>query len=184
MSLVIRVLIGFALATAGLTFLTYGIAQAIEVGSCGTDEYGNSVGPPCPPGMGPMIALMVLGTFVAIVGAAIAGRLLRFIAVIIVAVLAGVILGFVDLHADDTRPGYEIVVAVVAPMLLFSLPGLGRRRARPVFGTPVAPPATASTNAAAEDVAARLRQLDQLKEAGLLDDAAYAERRRQILAEL
>ena len=48
MSLVIRVLIGFALAAGGLTFLVYGITQAIEVGSCGTDEYGNSVGPPCP----------------------------------------------------------------------------------------------------------------------------------------
>ena len=186
MSLVIRVLIGFAAATGGLTFLVYGIAQAIEVGSCGTDEYGNSVGPPCPPGMGPMIALMVVGTFVAIVGAAIAGRLIRFIAVIIVAVLAGVVLGVVDLHADDTRPGYEIVVAVVAPMLLFSLPGLGKRRARPVFTQSVPQPTMQqpTTTAKAEDIAARLRQLEQLKEAGLLDDAAYDERRRQILADL
>ena len=191
MSLVIRVLIGFAAATGGLTFLVYGIAQAIEVGSCGTDEYGNSVGPPCPPGMGPMIALMVLGTFVAIVGAAIAGRLIRFIAVIIVAVLAGVGLGIIDLNADDTRPGYEIVVAVVAPMLLFSLPGLGKRRTRPVFTIPQPAPAgppspapTPVTKADPEDIAARLRQLDQLKESGLLDDAAYAEQRKRILADL
>ena len=41
-----------------------------------------------------------------------------------------------------------------------------------------------TTNAAAEDVAARLRQLDQLKESGLLDEAAYAEQRKRILAEL
>ena len=172
MSLVIRVLVGFALATGGLTFLVYGVAQAIEVGSCGTNEYGNAVGPPCPPGMGPMIALMVVGTFVAIVGAAIAGRVLRFIAVIIVAVLAGVVLGFLDLHDDDTRPGYEIVVAVVAPMLLFSLPGLGRRRVRPVF--------TPATPVRSEAADARVRQLDQLKEAGLLDEAAYEEARRRL----
>jgi amino acid transporter len=187
-SLVIRALIGFALAAAGLTFLTYGIAQAIEVGSCGTDEYGNAVGPPCPPGIGPMIVLMVLGTFVALIGAAIAGRLLRFIPVIMVAALAGVVLGIVDLHDDDTRPGNEIVVAVVAPMLIFMLPGLGKRRTRPVF-TPTMPPPPQpqpqpTTNANAEDVASRLRQLDQLKEAGLLDDAAYDEQRRRILAEL
>jgi hypothetical protein len=171
-SLVIRVLVGFALATGGLTFLVNGIAQAIEVGSCGTDEYGNSVGPPCPPGMGPMIALMVVGTFVAIIGAAIAGRVLRFIAVIVVAVLAGVVLGVVDLDADDTRPGYEVIAAVVAPMLLFSLPGLGTRRARPVF--------TPATPVRSEDADARLRQLDQLREAGLLDDAAYEEARRRL----
>ena len=36
----------------------------------------------------------------------------------------------------------------------------------------------------AEAIAARLRQLDQLKESGLLDDAAYAEQRKRILAEL
>jgi amino acid transporter len=170
-SLVIRVLVGFAVATAGLTFLVYGIAQAIEVGSCGTDEYGNSVGPPCPPGMGPMIALMVVGTFVAIVGAAIAGRLIRFIAVIVVAVLAGVVLGIVDLHTDDTRPGYEIVVAVVAPMLLFSLPGLGKRRTARMPFARTAPSA---------DSAERLRQLDQLKESGLMDEAAYEEARRRL----
>jgi amino acid transporter len=162
-SLVIRVLVGFAVATAGLTFLVYGIAQAIEVGSCGTDEYGNSVGPPCPPGMGPMIALMVLGTFIAIVGAAVAGRLIRFIAVIVVAVLAGVVLGIVDLHADDTRPGYEVVAAVVAPMLVFCLPGLGKRRA---FAKTARP----------ED----LQRLDQLREAGLLDDDAYEQARRRL----
>jgi hypothetical protein len=133
--------------------------------------------------MGPMIVLMVLGTFVAIAGAAIAGRLLRFIAVIIVAVLAGVVLGFVDLHADDTRPGYEIVAAVVAPMLLFTLPRLGKRRARPAFTVPGRPPPPV-TNANAEDVAARLRQLDELKASGLLDEAAFDEQRRRILAEL
>jgi hypothetical protein len=137
-----------------------------------------------------MIALMVVGTFVAIIGAALAGRALRLIAVILVAALAGVILGFVDLHDDDTRPGLEIVAVVVAPMLLFTLPGLGqrKRRARPVF-TPAAQPQQQqeqprATAAKAEDIAARLRQLDQLKESGLLDEAAYDEQRRRILAEL
>jgi len=37
----IRTTIGLGAAAAGLTALTYGIAQAIENGSCGVDEYGN-----------------------------------------------------------------------------------------------------------------------------------------------
>ena len=36
----------------------------------------------------------------------------------------------------------------------------------------------------AEDLASRLRQLEQLKASGLLADSEYAERRKQILAEL
>ncbi|HEX6020956.1 MAG TPA: hypothetical protein VFZ00_03100 [Solirubrobacter sp.] len=195
MKLVIRVLIGFALAAAGLTFLTYGIAQAIEVGSCGTDEYGRSVGPPCPPGMGEMIVLMVFGTFVAIAGAAIAGRLLRFIAVIMIAAAAGAVLGVIDLHDDDTRPGYEVIAAVVVPLLLFSLPGLGKPRRLPLFTQmlpqmptqrqqPQQQPHQPATEAKAEDIAARLRQLEQLKESGLLDEAAYNDQRRRILSEL
>ena len=95
MSLVIRVLIGFALATGGLTFLVYGIAQAIEVGNCGTDEL-RELGRArrARPARDPMIVLMVLGTFVAIVGAGLAspgrgasgivGGTLRFIAALII----------------------------------------------------------------------------------------------------
>jgi len=59
-----------------------------------------------------------------------------------------------------------------------------------------APPAAAPTFTApppqwqraqpkdAEAIADRLRQLDQLKQSGLLDDAAYAEQRKRILGEL
>ena len=72
-------------------------------------------------------------------------------------------------------------------MLLFSLPGLGKRRTTTgVHAERAAADDRSSrpTTAKAEEIAARLRQLDQLKEAGLLDEAAYEERRRQILAEL
>jgi putative oligomerization/nucleic acid binding protein len=197
MRTLVRAAIGFALFAGGLTFLVYGIAQAIENGNCGTDEYGNSVGPPCPSGFGPMILLMVLGTFVALIGTGIAsargrrgagvalvGGMARCFAALTVAGIAGVVLGIVDVHADDTRPGLEIVAAVVAPVLLFALPGIGRRP--PAGRGPSMAPVTAprSPSASAEDIAARLRQLDQLKESGLLDEDEYKARRKQILAEL
>jgi hypothetical protein len=196
---VLRIAIGFAAFAGGLTFLVYGIAQAIDNGSCGSSSSGYSSGPPCPSGFGPMIALMVLGTFVGLIGMGIAAGgargVGRFITALAVGVVAGVVFGIIDLHADDTRPGLEIVVAVVAPLLIFTLPGMSRRpvgapslasasgKAPPVtFATP--PPKAATTNASAEDIATRLRQLDQLRDSGLLDEAAYKERRAQILAEL
>jgi hypothetical protein len=116
-------------AAGGLTLLTYGIAQAIENGSCGVDEYGNVLGAPCPDGFGPMIMLMILGSFVAIGGAALASSLVRFILPAIIAVLAGVVLGFLDVNEADTRPGLEIIAVVAAPMVLFCVPFLGRRHA-------------------------------------------------------
>ncbi|MDA0179038.1 hypothetical protein OJ997_01930 [Solirubrobacter phytolaccae] len=204
--MLVRTTIGMGAAAGGLTLLTYGIAQAIENGSCGTDEYGNVLGAPCPDGFGPMIVLMVLGSFAALGGAALASSLVRFIIPAIIAVCAGVLLGFMDLNETDTRPGLEIVAVVAAPLVLFAVPFLGRRRSRGVVITPqmaqtfTAPePATAatpptfdapatqwqrSTPKDAEDVAARLRQLDQLKQSGLLDDAAYDEQRKRILSEL
>ena len=153
---------------------------------------------------------MVFGTFLALAGAALASSLVRFILPIIVAVCAGVVLGFLDVNETDTRPGLEIIAVVAAPMVLFTVPFVGKRRARGFvvqpqahtatasFGGPPPPePATEPTfNAPApqwahkhtpgdpEAIAARLRQLDQLKESGLLDDAAYAEQRKRILAEL
>jgi hypothetical protein len=193
---VLRIAIGFAVFAGGLTFLVYGIAQAIDNGSCGTNSSGYSAGPPCPSGFGPMIALMVLGTFVGLIGMGIAAAgargIARFITALAVAVVAGVVFGIVDLHADDTRPGLEIVAAVVAPLLLFTLPGVGRpspagRSTAKVTSPPVTfatPPRTATSNASAEAIATRLRQLDQLRDSGLLDEAAYKERRTQILAEL
>jgi hypothetical protein len=196
---VLRIAIGFAAFAGGLTFLVYGIAQAITTGSCGSSSSGMSYGP-CPSGFGPMIALMVLGTLVAIVGLGIAAGsprgVGRFIAALIVAVLAGLVLGFVDLHSDDTRPGLEILAAVVAPLLLFTLPGLGMPTVQTLKAQPAAMPAEdgpiewqpraaePATSADAEDIASRLRQLNQLRDSGLLDDAAYNERRAQILAEL
>ena len=54
------------------------------------------------------------------------------------------------------------------------------------FGTPPQwkPRDEPATPADAEAIASRLRQLDQLKQSGLLGEAEYAERRKQILAEL
>jgi hypothetical protein len=211
-AVLLRTTIGLGAAAGGLTTLTYGIAQAIENGSCGTDEYGRVIGPPCPDGFGEMIVLMVLGTFVALGGAALASSLLRFILPVTVAVLAGVGLGFLDLNENDTRPGLEIVAAVAAPMVLFTVPFVGRKRGRgfmpPKIDQQVAqsmfagePAATTTTTTSEptfsagapqwqqvkkdpEEVAARLRQLEQLKDSGLLDDAAYAEQRKRILSEL
>ena len=144
MRVIVRTGIGYVLFAGGLTFLVYGIAQAIENGSCGTDEYGNSVGPACPSGFGPMIALMILGTFVAIIGAAVAavrlGVIARLVFAGIAAIVAGLVLGFVDVHADDTRPGTEILIAVLVPLALFSIPGRAR------VGAPMTvPPVTFAT---------------------------------------
>ncbi|MDA0166965.1 hypothetical protein OM076_42285 [Solirubrobacter ginsenosidimutans] len=203
-----RIAVGFVVFAGGLTFLVYGIAQAITTGSCGSSSNGLSYGPACPSGMGPMILLMILGTFAALIGAGVAsvrssrggvtvlGGVGRFIAALIVAVLAGVVLGFVDLHSDDTRPGLEIVAAVVVPLLLFAVPAIGIVPARkikpataPVVEGPIAwqtpaPKPAATTTANAQDIATRLKQLEQLRASGLLDEAAYKERRTQILAEL
>jgi hypothetical protein len=195
-TLILRVAIGLALATLGLTFLTYGLAQSIEGGSCGGYRAA------CPSGTGPMILLMVFGSFIALGGAAISGVFARFMVVFFIALVAGVALGFVDLDDTDTRPGYEVLVAVIAPMVLIALPGVGRERTRPGirltqpsrpaqpadanFGVPPKwqPKQQPATTADAEDIASRLRQLDQLKTSGLLGEQEYAERRRQILAEL
>jgi hypothetical protein len=192
-----RVAIGLVLATAGLTCLVYGLAQAIEGGSCG--GYRTA----CPAGTGPMILLMILGAFIALGGAALAGVFARFMVVFSIALIAGVVFGVVDLDDTDTRPGYEILVAVIAPMVLIALPGVGRTRERPAvrmrpgpqapptpqppdanFGVPPKWQPRPTTQAGAEDVASRLRQLDQLRSSGLLGDQEYAERRQQILAEL
>lgn len=225
--MLVRTTIGIGAAAAGLTTLTYGIAQAIENGSCGVDEYGNVLGAPCPDGFGPMIVLMVFGSFVALAGAALASSLVRFILPSIIAVCAGVVLGLLDVNEQDTRPGLEIVAVVAAPMVLFTVPFVGRRRRRGYvvqsneggitvegatpqqmeqvqkvadrFGVQVNQPTAAAeptfsepapqwqhrhTPGDPEAIAERLRQLDQLKESGLLDDAAYAQQRKRILSEL
>jgi len=185
---VIRVAIGLALAAGGLTCLVYGIAQAIENGSCGTSSRGVSYGPACPGGFAPMILLMVLGTFVALIGAALAGAILRFLPALLVAAGAGVVLGIVDLNPDDTRPGYEVLLAVLVPLVLFTLPGAGRTRASagppPPASVQTPPPIEAPVQWQAPDRAARLRELEQLKQSGLMSDAEYTERRRQILVGL
>src|SRR3954453_17465966 len=117
-----------AIAGGGLRFLTYGIAQAVQTASSGASSSGFSYGPACPSGFGPMIVLMVFGAFLAIGGAAVAGRLPRFLGAPVAAVIVGVVLGFVALNDADTRPGPEILVAGLAPMMLFVVPGIGRTR--------------------------------------------------------
>lgn len=195
MRVIVRTGIGYLLFAGGLTFFIYGIAQAIQTGSCG--DYG----PSCPSGFGPLILLTILGTFMAIAGAAVAAVGLavvgRLVVTAIVAALAGVVLTIVDLHADDSRPGLEIVAAVLVPLALFSFPGpkAGERRRPGPVRTPVPdPPMTfagpmpewqkPSARQSADEIAGRLRQLDQLRDSGLVDEAAYKERRAQILAEL
>jgi hypothetical protein len=193
---IVRTAIGFAMFAGGMTLLVYGIAQAIETGNCGTDEYGNSIGPSCPSGFGPMIVLMILGTFVAIIGVAVAARsgglVAGFVGAAIVAAVAGVVLGIVDVNDADSRPGFEIIAAVLVPVALFAVPAVRVRRGRatpftaPATDPPIVfatPPPTAS-KASADEIAGRLRQLDQLRDSGLLDEDAYKERRKQILAEL
>jgi hypothetical protein len=229
--LLVRTVLGLGLFAGGFTFFAYGLAQAIENGSCGTDRAGNTVGPPCPSGFGPMIGLMVVGVFAAFagswlfasrrrgmsVGLAVLGGMARFFVALLLVAAAAVVVGAVDFHDADTRPGMEIVAFVAATVLLLTVPGMlsaGAPRpaapapaaapppppaAAPPAAAPPPPPAAAPPAAAppppapagfdaqrarAEDVASRLRQLDQLRESGLLPDAEYAERRRQILAEL
>jgi len=198
-----RIAVGMAVFAGGLTLLVYGIAQAVEIGSCGTDEYGRSIGPPCPDGFGPMIALMVLGAFAALggamlsargpVGIAALGGMVRFFAAGIVAGGAGAVLALIDLHDADSRPGLEVVAVVVVPVLAFSLPGLarGKPRAAPAVAAPepaVAAPgpavAAARASTSADEVASRLRQLEQLRQSGLLGDDEYKARRAQILGDL
>jgi hypothetical protein len=209
--LIVRTVLGLGMLAGGLTFFGYGLAQAIENGSCGTDKYGRAVGPPCPSGTGPMILLMILGVFAAFAGAsvfvsrrrigamALAGGAVLLIFSLFVSGIAAAVFGIVDLHDDDTRPGYEVVVAVLVATLLPAIPALLRRGSGmpvpPLMDTPLAfasvppaspPPAAPSrtTTAQAEDVASRLRQLEQLKESGLLSGDEYDQRRRQILSEL
>jgi hypothetical protein len=127
----IRLAAGFLAFSGGMTFFVYGLAQSIANGSCGTDEDGVSVGPPCPDGMGWLILLMIVGAFVAVLGAIAAawGRLavgLALGASAAIAVVAAIVFGVVDLNPDDTRPGLEVIVAAIGPALLFSLPALAR----------------------------------------------------------
>ena len=218
MRLLIRTVLGLGLFAGGLTWFGYGLAQTIENGSCGTDRYGRSVGPPCPSGTGALIALMIVGVFLAVGGAglfslrrgfagtAIVGGVGRLLFGIFGVGIACAVFGIVDLHADDTRPGYEVIAAVLVATLIPAIPALLRRApdatpVPPLMGTPLAfasaPPASPppaarapepvrapATTAKAEDIASRLRQLDQLKDSGLLSGDEYNQRRKQILAEL
>ena len=198
MRTLVRTAIGFAMFAGGMTLLVYGIAQAIQMGNCGTDEYGRSIGPACPSGFGPMIVLTIAGTFAAVIGLLVAARsgglVMGLIGAAVVAALAGVVLGIVDLDDGDSRPGFEIIAAVMAPVVLFAVPAIRYTPRRAPIDVPAmepvtAPPVTFATppptsRASADEIAGRLRQLDQLRDSGLLDEAAYKERRKQILAEL
>ena len=141
-----------------------------------------------------MIVLMILGTFVALIGAGVAavglGVVARLVFAGIIAVLAGVVLGFVDLHDDDSRPGPEIVAGRAGAAGAALVPR-ARRCARSGARAPApaardraagdvrgaAAGADADARQSADEIAARLRQLDQLRDSGLLDEAAYKERR-------
>ena len=207
----IRTTIGLGAAAAGLTALTYGIAQAIENGSCGVDEYGNVLGAPCPDGFGPMIVLMVFG-YVRGARRRRARQLARALhlpdhrrrlrgrrARLPRRPRDGHAAGARD-HRGRRRPDGAVhrPVRRQAPRARVRRPATGARRpprpsagrrhrepaAEPTFNAPAPQWEHKHTPGDPEAIAARLRQLDQLKESGLLDDAAYAEQRKRILAEL
>ena len=208
----VSTVLGLGLFAGGLTWFGYGLAQTIENGSCGTDRYGRAVGPPCPSGTAALILLMILGVFLAVGGSGlfslrggfaprgILGGVGRLLFGIFGVGIAAAVYGIVDLHADDTRPGYEIVITVLVVTLVPAIPALLARQRTPtpvpaLAGAPLAfataPPAPTprpayepATTAKAEDVASRLRQLEQLKASGLLSGDEYDQRRKQILAEL
>lgn len=140
MRYLIRTVVGMFLLSAGLTSLAYGIAQAISVGSCGTDDQGRTVGPPCPSGVGAMIVFMVLGAFVGIAGGGlvasrgnpegssggglgmgIAIGQLRFWAAAIPAGAAAAAIGIIDFHEDQFQPGLEIVAATAGSIILVNV---------------------------------------------------------------
>jgi hypothetical protein len=199
--------VGMVLLAGGLTAFSYGLAQVIETGSCGTDEYGRSYGPPCPAGTAWMIVSMIGGVFAALAGAFVfavrggaVGLSLLIVGPLCVAASASV-LGIVDVHASDTRPGHEVMWIAGGFAALVALVGAMRAGGHPVVAAGEPPAGRASVrdlaaglrqvqarrkdaSGRAEDIAARLRQLDQLRQSGLLPEDDYAERRQQILAEL
>jgi Short C-terminal domain len=137
-----RSVLGTFLLAGGITALVYGIAQAIEIGNCGTDEHGRVIGPPCPTGTGAMIALMVAGAFVGIFGAGlyanrgepdgsrstgfgmgIAIGQLRFWGAMLIAGPAAAAIGIIDLHEDEFRPGMEVVLAGGGSLVLINILG-------------------------------------------------------------
>jgi hypothetical protein len=138
--LFVHTVLGLGLFAGGLTWFGYGLAQSIETGSCGTSRSGRVVGPPCPSGTGAMIALMILGVFIAVGGSAlfstrngfapmgIVGGVGRLLFGILGVGAAAAVFAIVDLHADDSRPGYEVVIAVLVTTLLPAVPALLRRK--------------------------------------------------------
>ena len=121
-----------------MTFFVYGLAQAIENGTCGTDEDGHVGRPALPERVrpadraddprhvhrGPRRDRRRLGA----PGrrAARSGRARRSRS------SPRSCFGIVDLNADDTRPGFEIIVAAIAPAVLFAVPALAATDARGV----------------------------------------------------
>jgi hypothetical protein len=177
-----RSVLGTFLLAGGITALSYGIAQAIEIGNCGTDKYGRVIGPACPTGTGPMIALMVAGAFVGIFGAGIyanrgepgGGRStglgmgiavgqLRFWAAMLIAGPAAAAIGIVDLHEDDFQPGLEIVIVSAGALVLVNVLG-AMIAGRATGGSPsrekVPPPTATVPPPAAPPVPVEVKQWD------------------------
>jgi TM2 domain-containing membrane protein YozV len=135
----VSTVLGLGLFAGGLTWFGYGLAQTIETGSCGTGRSGQPVGPPCPSGTTALILLMILGVFLAVGGSGlfslrggfavrgILGGVGRLLFGIFGVGIAAAVFAIVDLHADDTRPGDEIVIAVLVATLVPAIPALLRR---------------------------------------------------------
>jgi hypothetical protein len=68
-----HVLIGLVICGIAVVAFDWGLYHVIRTGSCGTDENGFSIGPPCPPETGGHILAMIGGVFAGLAGIAIYG---------------------------------------------------------------------------------------------------------------
>jgi hypothetical protein len=61
-------IIGLVIAGGSVVAVDWGLYHLVRTGSCGTDENGFSVGPPCPPETGGHIIALVFGIFAGLAG--------------------------------------------------------------------------------------------------------------------
>jgi hypothetical protein len=64
----LRVVIGLAICGAAVVAVDWGLYHLVRTGSCGTDENGFSVGPPCPPETAGHIMALIFGVFAGLIG--------------------------------------------------------------------------------------------------------------------
>jgi hypothetical protein len=202
------------LATAGLTFFVYGLQQAITTGNCGNDYGVSCPSGTGPMIVSMTFGMFVALAGAAIAGVILRFIPVIFISVIAAVVLGFVDLNDADtrpgleafaavvvplvlicvpaLGRDGARNNARMVKQeqmreMAQQMAQAQAPQRPAPQPAAAFGTPPQwkpRDTTPKTPADAEQIASRLRELEQLKQSGLLGDAEYAERRKQILAEL